>query len=121
MTDLCQLPAHELVRLMTARAVSCREVLDAHLARIDAVNPRLNALVAAADPELLRRAAADADQRAARGEPLGRAHGLPVVVKDVMLVSGLVCSGGSPALRAVADRDATVVSRLRAEGAIVLG
>ncbi|TDO14100.1 amidase [Mycobacterium sp. BK086] len=121
MADLCHLPAHELVRLMTTGAVSCREVLDAHLARIDAVNPGLNALVAAADPKALRRSADEADQRVARGEPVGRAHGLPVVVKDVMLVSGLVCSGGSPALQAVADRDATVVSRLRVEGAIVLG
>ncbi|MCV7179368.1 amidase [Mycolicibacterium sphagni] len=121
MADLCHLPAHELVRLMSTGEVPCREVLDAHLARIDAVNPGLNALVAAADPEICRRAAADADERVARGEPLGRVHGLPVVVKDVMLVSGLVCSGGSPALRAVAHRDATAVSRLRAEGAIVLG
>lgn len=66
MTDLCHLPAHELVRMMAGRVVSCREVLDAHLARIDAVNPALNALVAAADPELLRRSAGAADQRAAR-------------------------------------------------------
>ena len=58
---------------------------------------------------------------AARGEPLGRAHGLPVAVKYVMRVAGLECSGGSPALRAVAQDDATVVSRLRAEGAIVVG
>jgi len=40
MTDLCHLPAHELVRLMSAGTVSCREVIDAHLARIDTVNPR---------------------------------------------------------------------------------
>ena len=63
----------------------------------------------------------DADGRAARGGPLGRAHGLPVVVKDVMTVAGLACSGGSPVLRSVASEDATAVSRLRAEGAIVLG
>lgn len=48
MDDLCRLPAHELVRLMAARTVSSREVLEAHLARIDAVNPALNALVVAA-------------------------------------------------------------------------
>jgi amidase len=122
MNDLCHLPAHELVRLMSDRAVSCREVVRAHLARIDEVNPQLNALVEAADPDkCLELAAEDADERAARGGSLGRAHGLPVVVKDVMRVAGLVCSGGSPVLRAVAHDDAAVVSRLRAKGAIVLG
>ena len=121
MTDVCQLPAHELVRVMSSGAVTCREVIEAHLARIDAVNPKLNALVQAVDPEACLRAADDADGRAARGGPLGRAHGLPVVVKDVMTVAGLACSGGSPVLRSVASEDATAVSRLRAEGAIVLG
>jgi amidase len=121
MTDLCHLPAHELVRLMSSGAVSCRDVIEAHLARIDAVNPALNALVESADPEACLAAADDADARAARGHPPGKAHGLPVVVKDVIRVAGLACSGGSPALRAVASADATAVSRLRAEGAIVLG
>lgn len=121
MTDLCQLPAHELVRLMASGTVSCREVVQAHLGRIDAVNPALNALVSATDPQQCLAAAAEADDRVARGAPLGRAHGLPIVIKDVMKVAGLECSGGSPALRAVASEDATVVTRLRNEGAIVLG
>jgi amidase len=121
MNELCYRPAHELVRLMSARVVSCREVVQAHLVRIEAVNPALNALVEAADPEQCLQWAEHADECAARGEPLGKAHGLPVVIKDVMRVAGLACSGGSPALRAVAHDDATAVSRLRAEGAIVLG
>jgi amidase len=121
MTDICYLPAHEQVRLMSAGTVSCREVTLAHLERIDAVNPRLNALIEPADRQLCLRLADEADDRRTSGEPLGRAHGLPVVVKDVMRVAGLACSGGSPVLRAVAGDDATVVSRLRSEGAIVLG
>lgn len=121
MRDLCELPAHELVRLMSNRSVSCRDVVAAHLERIAAVNPALNALVEAADPQQCLTAAEEADGRVARGAPLGRAHGLPVVVKDVLRVAGLRCSGGSPALRATACDDATVVSRLRDEGAIVLG
>ena len=121
MTDLCQLPAHQLVALMAGGTVSCREVVQAHLARIDEVNPALNALVQAVDPQQCLTAADDADARVARGAPVGRAHGLPVVVKDVMHVAGLECSGGSPVLRATAEGDATAVSRLRAEGAIVLG
>jgi len=116
MTDLCHLPAHELIRLMSEKSVSCREVIEAHLARIEAVNPALNALVSATDPQWCLDAADDADNRAARGDPLGKAHGLPVVIKDVIRVAGLACSGGSPVLRSVARKDATAVSRLRAEG-----
>lgn len=121
MTDLCDLPAHAMVLLMSSGGASCREVIEAHLARIDAVNPALNALVEATDPDVCLEAADEADNRVARGEPLGRLHGLPIVVKDVMHVAGLACSGGSAVLRAVATDDATAVSRLRAEGAIVLG
>jgi amidase len=101
-TDFCNLPAHELVRLMSSGVVSCREVVEAHLARIEAVNPMLNALVEAADPEQCLRLAAHADERAARRDPLGKAHGLPVVVKDVLRVAGLACSGGSRGRGAVA-------------------
>ncbi|MCH9733211.1 MAG: amidase [Actinomycetia bacterium] len=121
MDDYCHLPAHELVRLMSAGALRSRDVVEAHLTRIEAVNPTLNALVEAADPEQCLRLADDADKRVARGDPLGAAHGLPVVIKDVMHVAGLASSGGSPALRAVARDDAVAVSRLRAAGAIVLG
>ena len=66
MNDLCHLPAHELVRLMKTGSVSCREVMQAHLARIRTVNPMLNALVEAADPEQCLRLADHADECAAR-------------------------------------------------------
>jgi len=121
MDGLCHLPARQLIRLMTSGEVSCREVVQAHLVQIGRVNPVLNALVEAADPERCLQLAAHADTTVAQGRSLGAAHGLPVAVKDVMRVAGLACSGGSGALRAVADADATAVSRLRAEGAIVLG
>ncbi len=67
MNDLCHLPAHELVGLMKTGSVSCREVIQAHLARIRTVNPMLNALVEAADPEQCLRLADHADECAARG------------------------------------------------------
>jgi hypothetical protein len=76
----------------------------------------LNALVEAADPEECLRQADHADECAARGEPLGAAHGLPVVVKDVMKVAGLACSGGSRTLRAVAHTDATAVGKAAGRG-----
>jgi hypothetical protein len=66
MTDVCHLPAHELVRLMSSQTVSCPEVIEAHLVRIDAVNPALNALVKAVDPDSCLKAADQADGRAAR-------------------------------------------------------
>lgn len=121
MTDLCDRPGHDLVRAMQAGEVSSREVVQAHLDRIARVNPSLNALVEASDPELCLAQAADADAAMAAGRSLGALHGLPVVFKDVVHVKGLMASGGSPALRAVVPDDATVVARMRAEGAIVLG
>jgi len=120
-TDLCYLSAHELVRLMSTGEVSCCDVMQAHLERIEAVNPQLNALVEAADPQRCLELAADADHRRATGEPLGQLHGLPIAVKDVINVAGLTCSGGSAVVRGIAKKDATAVARLRAEGAIVLG
>ena len=106
---------------MTSGSVSCREVMQAHLAQIARVNRMLNALVEATDPEDCLRLADHADECTARGEALGAAHGLPVVVKDVMKVAGLACSGGSRALRAVAHSDATALANSRAAGAIVFG
>ena len=84
MDDLCQLPAHELVRLMTTGSVSCSEVARAHLARIEAVNPMLNALVEAADPVRYLQLADHADSVAAQGDSLGTsADGLPIGVQVV--------------------------------------
>jgi F420-dependent oxidoreductase-like protein len=71
--DLCHQPAHGLAHLMSDRAVSCREVIEAHLARIDAVNPALNALAGAADPGACLNAADDADDRVTRRDPPGKA------------------------------------------------
>jgi hypothetical protein len=88
-TDLCYLPAHELVRLMTNRSVS---LPGSHVGapRTDQrVNRTLNALVEATAPERCLRLADHADECAARGDPLGAAHGLPIAAKDVLKVAGL--------------------------------
>ena len=121
MTDTCFDSAVGLVASMAAGQLSSREVIGFHLDRIEKVNPALNALVQQVDPDQCLAEAAAADEALAAGRPLGRLHGLPVVIKDVMHVKGLLCSGGYPALRAVATDDATVVGRLRREGAIVVG
>jgi Asp-tRNA(Asn)/Glu-tRNA(Gln) amidotransferase A subunit family amidase len=80
MSELVYPPASALARQIAARTCSAVEVLEAHLAQIARVNPRLNALVALAGDQALAQArAADA---IARGEPLGPLHGVPFSVKD---------------------------------------
>ena len=69
-----------------------------------------------------RRACAQADRAVAQGQPLGRLHGVPIAVKDNILVRGMPFTGGTRALQGyIADEDAPAVARLRAEGAIILG
>jgi amidase len=107
-----------LARRIAAREVSAREVVEAHLARIEAVNPRVNAVVAL-DAERALAAAAAAD--GAR-EPLGPLHGVPFTVKDTLAAAGLpMTMGAAERAGVVAEADATVVARMRAAGAILLG
>jgi amidase len=113
--------ARELRDLMVAREHSAVEVLEAHLTRIDEVNPRVNAIVTLV-PERALGEAAELDARAARGEPLGLLHGLPVAIKDLMDTAGIRTTYGSPIFADhVPRRDALIVQRLRAAGAVVIG
>jgi amidase len=106
--------------LIRAREVSVVEVVDAYLARIEALNPRLNAVVTFA-PDARERAA-DADRRLASGADVGPLHGVPFTVKDIIDADGLPTTLGLPARAdSIAQRDATVVERMRAAGAILLG
>src|SRR5215813_9749881 len=111
----------ELTAALRARKASPVELMDAVLARLDATHADLNAVVARRDPETLRAEARAAEARLARGEgrPL---EGVPLGVKDLEDVAGLVTSHGSLPLREhVATRDSIQVERLRAAGAIVVG
>src|SRR3954468_15005020 len=119
--DLCTRPATELAALVRDREVSARELMDAHLDRIERLNPGLNAIVTL-DAEGARAAADAADARLAAGEPLGPLHGLPVAHKDTHATGGMRTTWGSP-LHAdtVPARDELVVARLRAAGAIRVG
>jgi Asp-tRNA(Asn)/Glu-tRNA(Gln) amidotransferase A subunit family amidase len=111
--------AVRLVALMRAREASPVEVVEAHLRRIERVNPRLNAVVTPATDALER--AREAERSLARGDELPL-HGLPVTVKDTLDTANLRTTNGSPA-RAdrVPESDAPSVARLRAAGAIVIG
>jgi amidase len=100
-------------------SVSAMELVQAHLARIDEINPALNAVVDILRAPALQEAAA-VDQRRAAGEPMRPLEGVPFSIKDSIEVEGTVCSAGTIGLKQ-ADRsksDATLVARLRSAGAI---
>jgi amidase len=112
--------ARELARLIRTRAVSPLDVLDAHLAAIKALNPKLNAVVTLAE-EQARDNAQRAEQAVMTGEPLGALHGLPVGIKDITQTAGICTTFASPLLKDnVPSEDEEVVRRLKAAGAIVL-
>ena len=78
------------------REVSCREVMQAHLERIDERNPAVNAIISRRDPEVLMAEAAECDEELAAGRSRGWMHGLPHAVKDLTDVAGLPTTSGSP-------------------------
>jgi amidase len=113
--------ARDLARLIRERAVSPIEVLDAHLAAFEAINPKLNAIVTLA-AEQARDAARAAEQAVMKGGSLGALHGLPVAIKDITLTAGIRTTYASPIYKDfVPSEDAEVVRRLKAAGAIVIG
>jgi amidase len=113
--------ATTLAAELAAGTVTALEVLDEHLARIAEVDPLVNA-IPTLDVEAARAAAEAADRRRDSGMPLGPLHGVPIAVKDLMDTAGLRTTYGSRIYRDhVPDRDALIVSRLRAAGAIIVG
>jgi amidase len=119
--DLCFASATALARLYRARQVSPLEVMQAVLARIDAVDPALNAYVTLArEPALAAARRATAALR--RGGSLPPLHGVPVSIKDLTPTEGLRTTKGSKIFeRWVPAEDALIVQRLKAAGAIVVG
>src|ERR1700731_5499831 len=94
------------------------ELVDAHLARIEKLNPRLNAFVQV-DAEGARRQARAAEDAVTRNQPLGSLHGVPISIKSSIEVKGLRCEAGTRIRTGlVAKNDAPLVSRLRQTGAI---
>ena len=118
MTEIWKRSAQELAALIANKKVSSVEVIDAHLARIKAVNQTVNAIVRVMADEA-RAAATDADRKVASGEPLGSLHGVPFTVKENIDMAGLPTTWGVQALtKAVVPLDAPVVERMRQAGAI---
>ena len=119
--ELCWLSATELAARIRRRDVSCRDVMDAHLDRIERVNPQVNAIVTLLAEQGRERAVA-ADAALARGEQVGPLHGLPIAHKDLVLTKGVRTTLGSPIFADfVPDQDEIIVERLRAAGAIMIG
>ena len=119
-TTLLQ-PATDAAAMLRRRQRSSRELTAALLDRIEAVNPKLNAVVELRGEQAMREAAA-ADEATAAGGDLGPLHGVPMTIKDSFDVAGLHTTWGNPAFADhVAGADATVVRRLRQAGAVVVG
>jgi len=119
--DLCAVPAVDLARMIRSRELSASELLDAVLARIEAVNPAVNAIVTL-DAERARRVAVNLDGLAARGSFAGPLHGLPIAIKDLAETAGIRTTFGSPIYASyVPDFDAPHVALLKQAGAVLIG
>ena len=118
--DLPFASATSLAAAIRSRSVSSFEVVEACLRRIDAVNPRINAVVRLAEGSLEAAREADADLR--NGIVRGPLHGVPFTIKDSLDTAGVITTAGTLGWAArVPERDATVVARLKAAGGILLG
>jgi amidase len=121
MDELTYRSASESLMLLRNGEVSAVELVDACIARIEALNPTLNAVVAK-DYDRARERARAADTARAIGKDLGVLHGLPMTIKDSLETAGLVTTSGAPELRDhVPEEDAVAVQRVVAAGAIILG
>ena len=115
--DACTLSA-----ALQRRELSAREVMAAYLARIDALNQKVNALVGLLPHEPLLAEADARDAMLARGQRLGWMHGFPMAIKDLSPVAGMVTTQGSPLLRTQRSaHDSLMVARMKAAGGIVIG
>jgi len=121
MTELTFLPAVAMAQQICEKKISPVELADAHLAKIERLNPKLNAFVHV-DAERVRRDARAAEDEVMKGHPLGPLHGVPISIKSSLDVAGMRCESGTR-LRAgdIPTQDAPLVARLRCAGAILLG
>lgn len=120
-TELCFTPATVLAAAIRTRQLSPVDIVDAVLARMDALNPQLNAFLAI-DHEGARTAAREAEAAIMRGDEVGLLHGLPVSIKDLEPTAGLRCTYGSKFYEYnIATFDGLVSERVRAAGGIITG
>jgi amidase len=119
--SLISVSATQLAKMIRAKEVTATEAVKAYLARIDVVNPKINAVVAFCRERALAEAA-ECDAMAAAGKFKGALHGVPFTVKDSFDSVGVVTTGGTLGWKDhIPGKDATVVARVRAAGAILMG
>jgi amidase len=120
-SELIFLNATTQAELIASRQISAVELMTAHLAQIERVNPKVNAICTLVAEQALQQAE-QADQQQARGAAIGPLHGLPVVIKDLVDTQVIRTTYGSPIYADyVPTADALVVTRYKQAGAIVLG
>jgi amidase len=120
-TELTSLSAMALAQAIRDKRVSAEEVVNAYLRRIEDINPKINAIVQLA-ADAARAQAREADDALARGKVLGPLHGVPFTVTDLLETAGMTSAAGTMGrANFTPTHDATVVARLRAAGAILLG
>jgi amidase len=121
MTDLAFDTATALAGRIRRKEIGCRELLEHYIARVERLDPQVNAVVVK-DFERARAAADQADATLARGEALGPLHGVPMTIKESFHLAGTPTTFGFAAFREnLAGRDATVVQRLKRAGAVIFG
>ncbi len=121
-SDIVLMTATDMSAAIHRRELSSREVMIAHLAQIDKLNPRFNAIVSRMDSDVLLRQAATMDEDAVAGRFHGPLHGFPHAVKDTAPVRGIRTTQGSPILKDnFPGADSLVVARMRKAGAIFIG
>lgn len=121
-TTITALPVHALSQGIHAKTFSCREVMQATLARIAQVNPQVNAIVNLRDEDALLTEADRYDALLARGALMGWMHGIPQAIKDLAPTAGLRTTLGSPLMQDfVPQEDGLMVQRMKAAGCIVIG
>lgn len=121
MLDFSNLTIKHLSKLIASREISCLEVVDATMERIQKLNPKLNAFITVLD-QPAKREAKHADLLIKQGKYLGPLHGIPISLKDLIYIKGIRSTSGSKILADfVPDYDSTITRKLRKAGAIIVG
>src|SRR5918999_333888 len=119
--DINNLTIRHISKLIASRKISCLELVNATIERIEKLNPKLNAFITICD-QSAKREAKHADSLIKQGKYLWPLHGVPISLKDLIYIKGIRSTSGSKILAdLVPDYDSTVTKRLRKAGAIIIG
>ncbi|TVR70772.1 MAG: amidase [Sphaerobacteraceae bacterium] len=120
--ELCFSTATDIAARIRSRDISAREVMEAHLAQIEKINPTVNAIVSQLPPDDSLKAAEQADAALARGDDIGPLHGLPIAHKDTEATKGVRSTSGSPIhADLIPEHTSFHLERVQAAGAIMIG